>query len=117
MTTKGAVGSIAPVSASIARHTITISFTDFTARPEAGPDHFPHAVHVMIGTAPLICERPRILGLFVGRRMDDPILTLTRVRFPLARGEARRVFVSEEPRALAWGFLLARSAKSEPLDR
>jgi hypothetical protein len=44
----------------------------------------------MIGTAPLIRERPCILGPFVGPRMDDPILTLTRATLasPLRASQA-----------------------------
>jgi hypothetical protein len=45
--------------------------------PEVGPDHFPH-IAVMIGTAPLIRERPRILGPFADYEPNDPILTLMR---------------------------------------
>jgi len=41
MTTKGAVGSIAPVSASIAKHTMTISFIAVATVPRSG---FPEAV-------------------------------------------------------------------------
>jgi hypothetical protein len=66
---------------------------DSVRSPEVGPDHFPH-IAVMIGTAPLIPERRPHSRSGRSRLMDDPILTLTRVRFstaPVRAGQALRL--------------------------